>query len=166
MCEAQGRPVLVMDKGVREPAVLMLRVQPHRLESQTSVLTSEHHSIWAWKHLLALPAHGQHAVCDGVCVLLHRLILEHPLSPFLAQFLSVPACSACLGPECCDTPSSCVCPRWVLGSGEHVVSLGVLGVTQCLTLFCNWLVVQFYQASFPMGIWGFTSQCLFPLSIE
>lgn len=56
----------------------------------------------------------------------------YPLSPCLAQFLSVPACSARLGPLLMAALDGC------LAVGEHVISPGVLGVTLPLALFCNW----------------------------
>lgn len=121
--------------------VLMRRAQPH-CNLRCSPLTRAcqcsqmaHHSIGPSGNVSRSCLHmtGMLSV-TGVCGLLR------PLSPCLAQFLSVPTCSARLRPSAIRQPLLMSALHGCLALGERVVSPGVLGVTPPLALFCHWPV--------------------------
>lgn len=124
--------------------VLMRRAQPHcylrcsPLTRACQCSQMAHHSIGPSGNVSRSCGHtiGMLSV-TGVCGLLHFLTSEHPLSPCLAQFQSVPTCSARLGPSAIRQPLLMSALHGCLALGEHMMSPGVLGVTPPLTLFCD-----------------------------
>lgn len=122
----------------------MRRAQPHcylkcsPLTRACQCSQMAHHSIGLSGNVSRSCGHttGMLSV-TGVCGLLHLLTSEHPLSPCLAQFQSVPTCSARLGPSAIRQPLLMSALHGCLALGEHVMSPGVLGVTPPLALFCD-----------------------------